>query len=107
MIEVVYHRAFTRLTVTGHAYSGEPGHDLVCAAATILTYTLARAVADMERSGAVRSSAADMGAGRAEISCRPQAKMASVAELVFRTICGGYDMLAEKYPDNIKFEIRG
>jgi len=41
MIEVKYDRRHLTVTVTGHAKSDEPGKDLVCAAATILTYTLA------------------------------------------------------------------
>ena len=41
MILVTYYRSYNRLTVEGHAHSGEPGKDLVCASASILAYTLA------------------------------------------------------------------
>ena len=35
MITVVYHRDRNRVSVEGHAQSGEVGHDLVCASASI------------------------------------------------------------------------
>ena len=41
MIKVVYHRDHNKVEVTGHAHSGEAGHDLVCASASILVYTIA------------------------------------------------------------------
>ena len=41
MIDVTYDRKRLILKVKGHAHSGEAGHDLVCAAASILVYTLA------------------------------------------------------------------
>ena len=40
MINAVFERDNYRLTVKGHANSGESGHDLVCAAVSILTDTL-------------------------------------------------------------------
>jgi len=41
MIKAVYDRKENKITVEGHAYSGEPGHDLICAAASVLIYTIA------------------------------------------------------------------
>ena len=48
MINVIYHRDLNRVSVTGHAQSGEAGHDLVCASASILVYTLASFVTNMK-----------------------------------------------------------
>lgn len=106
MIAVTYDRANHRLTAEGHAYSGEAGHDLVCAAASMLAYTLARAVTEMDAAGAVTKSCVMMEAGRTEISCRPGRGMKRAVEVIFRTICGGFDMLAATYPENVKWEIR-
>jgi uncharacterized protein YsxB (DUF464 family) len=42
---------YLRLTVEGHAGSDEKGHDLVCASASILAYTVAQVVKIMEHEG--------------------------------------------------------
>ena len=51
MIEIVYYKNHNRLTITGHAQSGEPGKDLVCAGVTTLVYTLASNVQELEAAG--------------------------------------------------------
>lgn len=42
------------MKVTGHAGAGPAGHDLVCAAASILAFTAAQDAADMHRDGRMR-----------------------------------------------------
>ena len=51
MIEIVYDRMRLRLTADGHAGFAEAGQDIVCAAVTILVYTLAAAVGNMDAAG--------------------------------------------------------
>ena len=46
MIQAVYDRNENKIAIKGHAYSGEPGHDLICASASMLVYTLAAAVGE-------------------------------------------------------------
>ena len=54
MIQVTYYKSYNRVTVEGHALSGAPGHDLVCAGASTLAYTLAANVVHiMELLGSV------------------------------------------------------
>ena len=48
MIEVIYYREKNRVSISGHAFSGEAGHDLVCAGVSALAYTLAANVGNME-----------------------------------------------------------
>lgn len=47
MIDVIYDRKRLIVKVKGHAQSGEAGHDLVCAAASILVYTLSANVTEL------------------------------------------------------------
>lgn len=105
MIEVTYHRAYSRVTVKGHAYSGEPGHDLVCAGATALTYTLADRVIHLAENAQAREPVTVLEEGKAEISCNPNHKFKAAATIIFDTICAGYELLAHNFPDNISFEI--
>ena len=106
MIHVVYHRKYNRLTMTGHAGAADPGHDLVCASASMLAYTLAINVANMADQGQVRQPITKLSDGDAEISCNPKSNLKNTITLVFDTICAGFELLAQQYPDNISYEIR-
>lgn len=107
MIKVVYHRELNRVSVKGHAQSGEVGHDLVCASASTLIYTLASFVANMEEARQVYNPKYELKEGDAIISCDAPNKYKGSVTLVFDTICGGFELLARDYPDNISYEIRG
>ena len=107
MITVVYHRDLHRVSVTGHANSGEVGHDLVCASASIIAYTLAFFVENMRKAGQVRYPTIKLEEGDALISCDPPKRYKDTITLVFDSICGGFELLAQNNPDNISYEIRG
>lgn len=107
MINVVYHRELNRVSVKGHAQSGEVGHDLVCASASILIYTLASFVQNLKDSGQVRYNFAVLNEGDAIVSCQTPNRYKGAVTLVFDSICGGFELLARDYPDNITYEIRG
>ena len=106
MIQAVYYRKYNRLTVEGHAKSGEPGHDLVCASASMLAYTLAANVANMADHGQVRAPIMELNSGNAEVSCNPISRYRSTVTLVFDAVCTGFELLAHSYPENISYQIR-
>ena len=106
MIQVVYYRKFNRLTMEGHAHSGEPGHDLVCAGASTLAYTLAANVGNMEANGLARDVTVKLEPGNAEISCKPRSSRALIARL-YESVCVGFEILATEYPQYISYEIHG
>ena len=106
MIQATYYRNYNRLTVTGHANSAEPGHDLVCASASMLAYTLAANVANMADNGQVRQPIIENSEGNTEISCNPRHKLKNTVTLVFDSICVGFELLAHDYPEYITYEIR-
>lgn len=107
MIQVTYHRDYNRVTVKGHAGSDEPGKDLVCASASILAYTLAANVANLEEQGAVRDMTAELREGDTEIACTPNRRNRAVITLIFDTVCAGFELLAKQYPQYISYEIIG
>lgn len=107
MIRIVYHRAYNKVTLEGHAQSGEHGHDLVCAAVSTLAYTLANAVENMYASNQLKEKQCLLGEGDAVIACRPLTRYVSVVTLAFDLFCSGFEMLAQNYPENISYEIRG
>lgn len=108
MIHAVYHRQHHRVTVEGHAHSAEPGHDLVCAAVSILISSLAANAAHLEDGGQIsRNPVLRLESGDAEVWVIPRSRFSSVVTLIFDAICTGFDLLAGKYPEYISFEIRG
>ena len=107
MIKVVYYRKYNRLTVEGHAYSGEPGHDLVCAGASTLAYTLAANVANLADNGHARDVTMNLAHGNAEIGCNIRSGSKYIVMRIFESICVGFEILAKDYPEYIKYEIHG
>ena len=106
MIEAIYYRKYNRLTVTGHAGSAEHGHDLVCASASMLAYTLAANVANMADHGQVRQPIIKTNEGNAEISCNPRSNLKATVTMIFDSVCVGFELLAHDYPEFVKYEIR-
>lgn len=107
MTKVVYHRDRTRVDITGHAQSGEAGRDLVCASASILAYTLASFVENMKQARQAYNPTVDLREGDAVIACEPPSRYKGAVTLVFDSICGGFELLAKDYPDNISYEVIG
>lgn len=104
MINIIYRRKYHRVNVVGHANSAEKGHDLVCAAASTLVYTLAGNVERLE--DCIRDANINLKDGDAEVSCVPKCRMESVITLVFDAVFVGFEMLAKTHPDFVKCEIR-
>lgn len=107
MITVTYHRDLNRVAVEGHAHSGEVGHDLVCASASILVITLASFVENMKDCGQIKYPTLSLSDGHAVIACNAPKRYKASITLVFDSICAGFELLAYKYPDNITYNIRG
>ena len=106
MISVVYYRDINRVSIQGHAKSGEAGHDLVCASASILAYTLAAYVQNLVAAEQVKYFSTELSDGLGVISCNAPKRYKAVITHAFDAICGGFELLTHDYPDNISYEIR-
>ena len=107
MIQVIYYKEYHRVSIEGHAMSGVPGHDLVCAGASTLAYTLAANVAKLESLNQVRDSVITLEPGKAEIYCRPRGKYSAIVSLIYNAVCVGFELMARDNPEYISYEIRG
>ena len=107
MINVIYHRRMNRVTIEGHAHSGEPGHDLVCAGVSTLAYTLAANVGNLEDCGMVRRPTVVLEPGKAEIEAKPKPSHKATTELIFQSVCVGFELLAANSPECVSYEILG
>lgn len=107
MIEVIYYREHNRVTITGHAHSEEYGKDLICAAVSALALTLSANVGNMADKGYVREPVTRLDAGDAEICCKPKTIFRDSVRQVFMSICVGFEILADRYPEYISYSVRG
>ena len=90
-----------RVRVTGHAgYSRGP--DVVCAALSVLCYTLARSVAELEAAGKVRGCVCRLEKGDAEIACEPVEAGDPAVRAVFETVGRGFRLLSEGYGAHVR-----
>lgn len=107
MVNITYHRDISRVTIVGHANSGEVGKDIVCASVSMLAQTLAAFVENMKEAKQTRYPTINIKEGDAIIDARPQSRHKDAVKLVFDVICGGFEMLSQQYPDNVSYVIRG
>ena len=99
MIHIYYHRSMHRVTVQGHALSGEVGRDLVCAAVSTLTYTLVEFVRSIE----AEKTDIRLYKGRAYVSASVSENKKERLTNGFDDICRGFRILAENFPKNVSF----
>lgn len=107
MIQAVYRKKYNRVKISGHAHSGEPGRDLICAGASTLAVTLATNVRYMAEMGYVRDPVIELESGEALIQCTPERRFRKSVEQVMNSVCVGFEALALQYPEHISYEVRG
>ena len=92
-----------RLQLCGHAGAGKWGKDIVCAAASILTYTAAASAGQLYREGKLKKAPyIRLLPGDALV----EMEAGSEAESLMNVIRNGYTLLTLRYPENVKLEER-
>ena len=108
MTKVTYRPDEYEMRFEGHAGFSVFGRDIVCAAVSILMWTLTeRALENEAYNAAYRVTDADRQdrpTGYA-ITCDPTPEAAAMCQEMFDTIAVGLTMLAKRYEDYVKFEI--
>lgn len=104
MITVTYNQKKHIVKVEGHANSGEYGHDLICASASMLVHTLIANVQCFEKCSS-KKSVVKLESGNTYIHCKPLEVYEGACELVFNSVCVGFELLANNYPENISYKI--
>ena len=100
---------YLRLTVEGHAGSDTQGHDLVCASASILAYTVAQIVQTMEHHGDLNGKPCiELNEGDATIILRcKNDDIYAEAMHTFFVAETGYSLLAHNFPQYVKLTTVG
>lgn len=94
------------MTLKGHAQTAPYGKDLVCAAATMLAYTVAQAIQFMDEQGKLKKKPKiSIREGNVAIVATPKDEDYQEAFHAFWVAqCGAY-VLAQNYPQNVKLEL--
>lgn len=103
MISVIYDRQDFTLTVRGHANTAEYGHDLVCAAASVLLHTYSAAADLLYNRGYVKRINRDIESGKSSIGVEVLPDYIDVVRLALDSVVSGYKFLSTRYEDAIEF----
>ena len=107
MLKVIFKQKGNNLTLKleGHAGQADIGHDIVCASASILAYTVAQFVKEAEANGYLKSSAEiSLESGDAVVSCRPIDDMLIDMQNIYLFAEKGYHLLAHNYPQFVELK---
>lgn len=95
-----------RLEVKGHAGQAEHGKDIVCSAVSILTYTAAQLIKEMEAYGmCLGNPEVEMNSGNAVIKAEFSKFTYVDALKMLHVITTGYSLLQARYPEYVKLII--
>ncbi len=99
MTQVTYEKEGLRLCLRGHA-GGEKGRDLVCAAESILLFSL---IDWLYRREELMRPMVYLSDGSAELRCRPRSRRnIRRCREVMEAFVRGFEILNEKYPDRVE-----
>jgi uncharacterized protein YsxB (DUF464 family) len=106
MIEIKFEPNTFTLDIEGHAEHGKKGEDIVCAAISILFYTLAESLNQVRHTlqEDIEITNED---GNGHISCKPKAEYEGNVSLIYWTILNGFDLIAKNYEKNVSLNIVG
>ena len=92
------------LHMEGHAGQADVGHDIVCAAASILCYTAAQTAIDLYEQVKLRKKPrVDVGKGDATVTLCPVNDAAAEATVALHTVATGFALLVHHYPEYVRF----
>lgn len=93
------------LKVRGHAEAAEKGHDIICASASILAYTVAQAMEYMHAEGGLRKKPRiEFAGGDATIVAKPKGESYAEVLHTFFVAQVGYSLLAHNYPQYVELK---
>lgn len=96
------------LEVKGHAGQAPEGHDIVCSAVSILTYTVAQYLKYVEKEKGLRKKPhIDIKNGDAVIVAKPTEEFMGEVLNAFFVAEVGFHLLAQNYPQYVELKLLG
>ena len=91
------------LTVQGHAGQAEEGQDTICAAASILAYTVAQVVSTMHKEGKLKKKPnIRLEKGDAVVTCKATKQYYAEALHTYSVAQVGYELLRQNFPEYVQ-----
>ena len=100
MINIKFNPNTYELDITGHAEHGKKGEDIVCAAISILFYTLAESLTQCKNM-LEDDMTFEYEDGNGHISCKPKNEFEANISLTYWTILNGFQLISENYKKNV------
>ena len=104
MIQITFNPKEYALSVEGHAGQDEMGKDIVCAAISILFYTLAESLHKSERM-LEEEPVINIEEGNGHISCKPKKEYVGNITRTYWTILNGIELVADSYEEYVSFNV--
>ena len=96
------------LKVEGHAGQDTTGHDIICSAASILTYTIAQYLKFIDEQGGLQKRPRIvLNDGDALIVAKPKSEFEGEVLNAFFVAEVGFSLLAQNYPQFVELEMFG
>lgn len=93
------------LKIRGHANFKNKGNDIICSSASILAYTVAKAISFMyEEKKLYKKPNIKLNEGDAVIICKPKLNSYAEALHTFFIAEVGYSLLSQSYPNYVKLK---
>lgn len=106
MINVTFNPKKYQISISGHAGYNMEGNDVVCAAASMLFYTLQRSLQAV-KAGMIKPKTLRIKEepGNSTIKCTPLPQFEANVQVIFFTVLNGFEALMESFPENVKLTI--
>ena len=88
------------LHAKGHAGYRNEGHDIVCAAVSILLYAM---IESIDKNDICSPFVAFVEKGNSFIRVKPKEKSKGKLKGILHVICKGFELLQNNFPQNVKF----
>lgn len=106
MIKVTFDSQNYELMVSGHANYEEKGKDIVCAAVSILFYTLHDSLNKLDEKALKEPIEKVVDKDYSLIACKPSDAFQGNVALLFWMALNGIELLANDYPDHVSLEVK-
>lgn len=106
MVKIRYDPQAYRLTARGHAGSGDPGQDLVCAGVSALVLALREMLLRMEKKGQVQLKVLSTELGSAQFWCAPAPGCQEQLRCVFETVVSGMALMHCLFADYVQLRVQ-
>lgn len=92
------------IEISGHARYDQTGRDIVCAAASVLAYTVLKVVHDAQTEGEVQIFYEQVEPGCFVLDFQTHRQSEKKLYEVLSALMKGFELLAEAYPEHITFD---